>query len=255
MSAVKIDPIKIESSKYLLKFRPINERTIELIQSEKIFFALPHQFNDPFEFEKLETPAKLGISSTNGVCSFSASNLPEGEIGNDALDVVFDRSIDNQLMWSHYGDSHKGVCLIFSQERLGEALLDLVDFKPVDYKEKSDPLPEAINYYAKSSIWEYENEIRGVMRKDAAYSNRVEITNSGFLVEFPIKALIGICFGCNTSDVDRQPFYKICAEKIKNRHLDEMLFLKLEKSKKNYALKLAYQERLQAPMRLAHQGF
>lgn len=254
MSTTKLNQHEVESSKYLLKFRPINDRTLELIQSEKLFFALPHQFNDPFEFEKIETPNKISASTTQGVCSFSASNLPEGITGDGALEVWIDESIDNQLMWSHYGDSHKGVCLIFSQKKLRQALSDLIDFKHVEYKSDRDSLPETINYFAKSLIWKYEQEIRGVMRNGAAYSNRVEITDAGFLIDFPIKALIGICFGCNTSDFDRQPFYKICAKKIKEGELDEIMFFKLEKSREKYKLQLSYFEHLGAPAKSVHQS-
>lgn len=247
MSTTKLNPHEVESSKYLLKFRPINDRTLELIQSGKLFFALPHQFNDPFEFEQRETPNRIAMSATHGVCSFSASDLPEGAIGEGALDVVIDNSIDNQLMWSHYGDSHKGICLIFSQTKLREALSDLIDFRPVSYKKESEPLPESIDYFAKSHIWKYEQEIRGVTREDAAYNNKIQITDAGFLVDFPIKALRGICFGCNTTSIDRQPFYKICAEKIKGGELEEIVFFKLEKNRQNYNLNLSYFEHLQAP--------
>ena len=100
-----------------------------------------------------------------------------------------DDSLANQLMWSHYSNGFRGLCLVFDEERLHESLNSLNDmddlcFFPIDYRHGMPKLGLAhvIDYLAnysnhieglyeefqvlqrtsKSHFWSYEKEIRAV---------------------------------------------------------------------------------------------
>jgi len=102
-------------------------------------------------------------------------------------------------MWSHYADSHKGVCLTFDIEK------DL-DFFSIPYKVDylSDyPLINLFNVPEKKEVqlvlatkseeWAYEQEIRIVKNKDNMPQYRDAIA-------FNPKALTEIKFGYKSSD-------------------------------------------------------
>lgn len=78
---------------------------------------------------------------------------------------------DNLLMWSHYADSHKGICIGYNLDKLYSFLkkkhIDLILYK-IHYTNKLQKIDilkysnEAlINWLStKSKVWNYENEIR-----------------------------------------------------------------------------------------------
>lgn len=79
---------------------------------------------------------------------------------------------DNELMWAHYADSHKGFCIEYDIDKLEDSeeftfnvnkmKLNYQDVPPVigigDIKQQSDFLSKMFG--TKSKYWEYENEIR-----------------------------------------------------------------------------------------------
>ncbi|MHA7128632.1 DUF2971 domain-containing protein [Algoriphagus namhaensis] len=72
----------------------------------------------------------------------------------------------NYLMWSHYGNSHKGFCIGFDSEALFETIEGSIG--PVDYQEeipKMDLFGDTMEFFVKqlstkSKVWEYEEEYR-----------------------------------------------------------------------------------------------
>src|SRR4029077_17510760 len=100
------------------------------------------------------------------------------------------------LMWSHYANSHRGLCLEFATS-IYEVFFGRT--QPVVYSgERSifDPRePEAKQVenvvLTKSEHWTYELEWRIVEQDgDGPY-------------EFPAETLAGVIFGCRTSDKDK----------------------------------------------------
>lgn len=106
-------------------------------------------------------------------------------------------SNSNELMWAHYADSQRGVCLEFD---LGRSLNTFCFPKRVEY----DDEPKRFNYirawierndskviepiYHKSAVWSYEEEYRVVR------------INGAGLVPFNKAALRSICFGIDTPE-------------------------------------------------------
>ena len=129
------------------------------------------------------------------------------EIRNSALIGCFSKTNNNILMWSHYADSHKGVCIEFEEDRK-----DI--FKDVSYSEtreyfdinfvvskllafdflnkKYDLNDNALfgkimkPFYVKSKDWEYEQEIRCVLSNNECPKN---IDDKKYGIDMKIKRI------------------------------------------------------------------
>ena len=88
----------------------------------------------------------------------------------------FSANFDNTLMWSHYSDNHKGICVEFEFDSLSELFVENFEKMSIDKVSYSTELPkyytgdeisknveevfEKQSIYTKSIDWAYENEIR-----------------------------------------------------------------------------------------------
>ena len=103
------------------------------------------------------------------------------------------------LMWSHYAESHKGICLEFNNKREPD-LKKLKKFIPVNvqYKSKLPNIYSQADFesndwlWIKSILFKYEGEVR-IIRK-------VKNANPSSSFSFPKKYLTKIIFGVNTSE-------------------------------------------------------
>lgn len=111
-------------------------------------------------------------------------------------------SYDNPLMWSHYGDSHRGLCveydfkdvlnndnirvfldeIVYAEERvtIDSKLLDQVDLNNIESNGKLDILRFFIKgLFTKHKVWEYETEWRSVILIDDAnnYDRKLRLNN------------------------------------------------------------------------------
>ena len=121
---------------------------------------------------------------------------------------------NNELMWSHYGDQHKGMCMEFSTEENADILndekltykvvysdnhynmMDVFPFYSSEYPNKTqDEIEQGICipkvYAHKSTVWKYEKEWRVI----SDITNQKEsYDKTGALEPFPGK-LTAIYFG------------------------------------------------------------
>lgn len=99
----------------------------------------------------------------------------------------------NALMWAHYADSHKGVCIGFSTPVLHSTFAAhlfpveyVKNFPKVDFMKDHDEAVTRI-IMTKSEHWEYEKEYRLTSQRKGLHS-------------FPARAIDHIIFGLRTSD-------------------------------------------------------
>ena len=119
----------------LFKYRDDSERTLELLRTGEAFFPFPFEINDPFdckfplsfectEYEMFQWISRLQISDrlkTTLFQSYKAGHFDNEEIlqwyrkDQGRLSIIYCLSEvkDNQLMWSHYSNGHKGICIGF----------------------------------------------------------------------------------------------------------------------------------------------
>jgi hypothetical protein len=123
---------------------------------------------------------------------------------------VISFTVDNHslLMWSHYGNSHKGIGLEF--ERSSANILGKSDkcfpvqyssfIKEIDYSQNEEIIKEI--YKAKSDVWSYEKEWRLIVKEGKQ------------LIDFPGK-LKAVYFGLKTSTEDMLKIKSIFRYNIK----------------------------------------
>lgn len=209
------------------KFRTINKHLIESLVNSRLYFAKPNKLNDPFDCRlDLRKSFSRSASSASGTRkSWLQSALSDGREFIEQWERLFENygvcsfslELNTTLMWSHYADEHRGVCLlyrfpesfflapenrIFGVDRvkyLHDALTDwLKNEAPMELNQF---VPELIKIYltAKSPAWSYESEAR-VIRKDHGF------------IDIPFGLLEQVCFGLRTPQADIDLITKLARE-------------------------------------------
>ena len=180
-----------------------------------------------------ETFQKWGVNNFDSAIKAEEIRLglvnPE-DLLKKSTDMIFNRfsyfcmaeKPNNILMWSHYADSHKGVCFKF------DLLQDLDTFLitiPVDYN--SDyPEFDTLNgnpskiIIRKSPYWSYEKEHRTIK------------VNSPGLHKINKNALVGIIFGCRTSAEDKNEIKRL----VKQNEFNDVQFSEAKVNPNAYQL-------------------
>ena len=130
------------------------------IINERLKISLLDDLNDPFEF--------LGVDVSDKAFR-KAFKAGREEAARTAGVICFCRDWKNPLMWGHYGDKHKGICLSFD---IDDEHIKEIDYFPermtvdIDMDKKFGGLTEEIVeklMCAKYSGWEYEDEVRVIV--------------------------------------------------------------------------------------------
>jgi len=136
-------------------FLPANW-ALDDIRRKRIKISVIDELNDPFELWCVEQPDKRLRQALRG---FKAEMVARFGM------ICFSKSWHNPLLWSHYADKHRGVCLGFDVDDRG--------LKPVTYSVdrpnlKLPPTLESINelLFTKFQGWSYEEELRNWFRLD-----------------------------------------------------------------------------------------
>lgn len=135
-----------------------------------------------------------------------------------------DRTLNN-IMFSHYGDSHKGLCYIFDSKKLIpnelrklliKVVYDLPGPASVEYKSSEEYSNEELEQIErdmvkiKSKGWDYENEWRLKINLANPSENINEIW------EFEPDALEGIVLGLKTTKEDEERIKKLVEKRATN---------------------------------------
>lgn len=141
---------------------------LEDIRTHRIRISEIHDLNDPFEL----VPFDLSDPEfRRGVLTY------RDEMNKRGL-LCFSRNWSSPLLWAHYADKHKGICLGFDWTGTTETLA------PVDYRKSRLPRPKELNenvarqsLFTKSVDWKYEKEVR-------VYAQRDEEENGNYFARF-----------------------------------------------------------------------
>ena len=184
------DVEKGDFPRYLYKYRAPNEFTKNIIRNNALYYPTPLTFNDPFDCQ-----IRLSTDSTyKQIVAYLRRNntdLVSAEIKRQANHWfknprLFDRIINESaresfnnngvscftsdptsiLMWSHYADSHKGICMKF--DVLADPSAFFAGYKvnyeveyPIWNHVRSDTGQSVTNLLTtKAKQWEYEQEYR-----------------------------------------------------------------------------------------------
>ncbi|MCZ7398591.1 MAG: DUF2971 domain-containing protein [Candidatus Methanoperedens sp.] len=228
----------------LFKYVKINDHTKDNLINNELFFSHPEDFNDPFD-SKIEVEYKGTIKDWYYWAASRRKDIDKKdinqmikdetiiEVGNGIFEInptkndkllkdvaknhykicSFSETKLSILMWSHYADSHKGICLCFKTHKVkNHHLLEFLISEsmsmgvstpmlfPVDYHKPKQKkinmltLPPEENikliefYKRKHRDWKYEKEHRKIIFDKFGHEK-------GFTVKYRKEDLEGIIFG------------------------------------------------------------
>lgn len=223
----------------------LDERVKPVFEECKLWFSSPANFNDPFDCriyphiptddelaKYLATHAENASPDDYNIIREGIQKFGSG-LAKQAIDDVMNKSgvkcftpnNANILMWSHYTNSHKGICLEFDTLIDPEFFvypINVVYSKKYPNLEFTDKRFTTEVLRTKSKDWEYEQEVR------------VYKTGNGYYFFNP-QSLRSITFGCNTP-VDKQS--QIIEIIRRNKYLDHVHFFKCKTSSKEFKLEI-----------------
>lgn len=249
--------------------------TIENLSKNQFYFNDPTKFNDPFDCKvnyiyrgKEEhwvgwltkagfDPNNVCFEKEGDIFTFDPKNenhrchesLLHGDSHKKYLPRVccFSETDDNILMWSHYADSHQGICLRFrSNKALDGYFLTLnstsetspIPFIKIEYKEDLPPIANMFDenrdeslvkfLLTKYSDWKYEKEYRMLL-----FENELE----GGTIRYEKEDLEGITFGLKMKAENVERIYNTIDENYLKAGI-EVNFYEAKEIKGKYNLKI-----------------
>jgi hypothetical protein len=134
---------------------------------------------------------------------------------------------DSILMWSHYAENHKGVCLMFDTTKDSNFFKGLrkVNYSSnyISYTYVSTPKTLSKVLYQKSLDWKYEDEYR-IISPDGRGLKPISKL-----------ALVGIIFGCRCESSNKIKIKK----EVASSHFQNVRFYELKLDDKSYSLKIS----------------
>jgi len=262
-------------SKVFYKYRPANDFTIAFLEKQEMKFSLAEEYKDPFDSKLIinvdsDTDRILQRLEDTPINESKKQNIRKriksGKINNDEymkaayqaakgtiMSSCFAGNPENILLWSHYADSHKGICV-------GIRDCSSTDIPAMKFDVKScctdlnDPhadglfLVYKVNYSDsgivewnlfkndikvfidahrnKAKCWEYEDEYRLIIPRESFKTN---------ILPFDSRFVVEIYLGCCIEAGYRKKVQQI----IKANYLDMGIAVKvfnMVPSKKRFVL-------------------
>jgi hypothetical protein len=214
----------------LYKYQPCNPQTLDNLKKRILWFSKPECFNDPFDGSMGYRLEDITDEEWQALAQFFAGKWPKGPIDFQRVHVTdekpneafrkkalegarlasenlvkwvkergvacFSEKVDDLLMWAHYADGHRGMCLEFDT-RYGpfDKMTQKVEYSnhyPVVNIAKAvlgktfTNVPELTT---KADVWSYEKEWRLLHEQ-----GNIEF-------QLDVEALTGVYFGCAMSMV------------------------------------------------------
>ena len=240
----------------LYKYQPNNIHTLNILQNNEFYFSFVEDFNDPFDCrvrlvlptnrEQWETHARdhnipenlarIVIRFLETINYDTEKIMQEYEKSHFRTIIVYCLSEirDNILMWSHYSNSHKGICIgfetVIDQNELcirtddptlnghinpvyhGVLSVDKVKYQticPEPYIFVSSDHNHLSEFFKTKSIdWLYERERRIIMPYRDINKR---------LIRFDKSALKEVIFGCKTSSEFKQQIMKLIEDEYTSK--------------------------------------
>lgn len=202
----------------LYKYRSLSneskEYTLDIFRKCELYFSAPNSFNDPFDC-KIRPIVKSREQLAKNIAKSHSLPYDNDEVENavkadptietrliKAVDDVmnthgiccFSERSSDILMWSHYSDCHKGICLGFEVMKDPDFFdypinVNYQDTYPIVDMSVDQGIVKYLNVLleTKYSEWAYEKEVRVYKKENKAYS-------------FNPAALTSIYFGCKADD-------------------------------------------------------
>jgi hypothetical protein len=129
---------------------------LEALRKRRLKVARINELNDPFEF--------LGINLSNPQLRRAFTEV-KNELNKNCGLLCFSKRWNNPVLWGHYADSHRGLCLAFDvpnqfleNVRYTRRRPDPQEFLSTNEQEKEKEMKALL--CRKFSHWRYEDEAR-----------------------------------------------------------------------------------------------
>lgn len=160
--------IKNESFKKLYSFRPINEYSLKEIAMNRIVVCHPSVFNDPYDSLILTWADHYrNHSNPKPHWKIFADSYKYYRAKSFISDSNSSQTLSNLLMWSHYADSHKGICIEYQfSDNFTNKSNNIMKFKKIHYSNNVSidyskaEINTDLSLLTKAQPWQYENEVK-----------------------------------------------------------------------------------------------
>ena len=229
-----------------------NEQTIEKMLNESwLEQQKKFKMNIPFEAVKHQMKKMMNFfqPSIESFIKESASmqKEPYREATLESILKAIDNTIgilcltenpNNLLMWAHYADSHKGLCIEFDEknkffdqrnkENEFRNYLRKVSYSQnrpevvlFDAVAKNNDLESWITqiFWTKCQDWEYEKEWRIIKTLNESKNIKEKDGEKIYLFPLPIIAINGIILGCKMKKEDREKIITLLSRETKYSHI------------------------------------
>lgn len=147
-----------ESDSIVRVYKFLEEKwALESIREHRIKISEIHDLNDPYELLAYD----LSDADRRRALLRARDQINKRGV------LCFSRRWSSPLLWAHYADKHRGICLGFDVPRSPEHLIE------VDYVEARLPFPERLDEQValqwlrtKFVDWKYEDEVRVFASRD-----------------------------------------------------------------------------------------
>lgn len=237
----------------LYKYRSLadasKEYTLDIFRKCELFFSAPSSFNDPFDckFSPIMASVEKLVSEIvrRQTLVYEPENVERTILGDSVIYANFVKVVDRVmnrhgiccfsrkneeiLMWSHYADCHKGICLEFDVSKDPDFFVFPKNVAYQDNYPKIDvSLPEGILKYVSALLgtkytkWSYEEEVRVYKEHHQAY-------------HFNPASLVSVFLGCKTENKIIEEVMSVVKANIELNHVR---FYKTEMDKEAYKLNI-----------------
>lgn len=220
---------EVTTPKTLYKYKPINEYTFASLINNVIYFPIAEQLNDPFDsqlrysfddsiddilnelIESHQLPDGMSKKKAELLLEETKSKLKEPLIKAQKEVGILSLTTDyqNTVMWSHYADNHKGICIEYDCDILKKQeliIIEKIEYKKElpkvltqifkNYPEVKDSDIARVMFFYKHDTWNYEEEWRALSKS----------SGNSHCSDGIIKS---ITFGCNTNQSLSKAIYNL----------------------------------------------
>ncbi len=221
----------------IYKFRSFDperpDRLARIFTHHELYFPKPAELNDPFECRPIARPPRLNSWADRWRVERSARKLlvkygtpkklakaraksatdPEfmklrAQEMTDQLPVdmqeyricSFSATWEPILLWSHYADAHRGICIGFSvnNDDMGSAMQVSYseELPSIEYFDRNEEETLKALILTKSSAWRYEEEFR-MVSKEPPIHPQIQLVNQRY--NFPANRLVEVILGCEAT--------------------------------------------------------
>lgn len=233
--------MKSDRPAHFYKYRPIDQYLEPLLTSGSCYFPAPKELNDPFEVAPLLHYDPKGKNSRKHVYRRAAQLSPElspakrlqfaenvlrahstpkpagqsNEVGLYCLTT----QVNSPLMWAHYANSHKGICIEFDSTKWLFSCANKVTYQ------ENIPVLDTANQsnkefldkicLTKAKCWEYEDEWRIISISGMSSTNRIASQYYAQMLgpgvhTLPIDCITGLVFGLRVEKATQNEIITLC---------------------------------------------